>query len=451
MQEPAVPAAAEPIRVLIVDGQNNHGVWPQTTAIMQQILEDSGIFTVEVARTAREGVDPGFHPEFSRFDVVVSNYNGADWTDGTQQSFEKFVSEGGGFVVVHAADNAFPDWLAYNQMIGLGGWGGRSEKSGPWLYLDADGNPVRDEAPGGGGSHGAQHEFLVETRSAEHPVMRGLPPRWLHAQDELYDRLRGPAANIEILATAFSDPATGGSGRHEPMLMAIKFGQGRVFHMTLGHAEYSMQCAGFAAILQRSAEWVATGEVKQPVPERFPTEGETVRWWPRKGPEQAAIGNMPNAWRYGDIILASQPEEADFPELRKLGVKQAISLRQTRELAWDDAAVAEANGMKLERFPVSSPESLSDELLDQIRSRLSAASPGKPLLLYCGKAVRVGAVWAAWRAIDCQIDLDTAIQEGIALGMTAPGLQQRVREHVQARTADGNNPAQDPDPTGPGR
>ena len=97
----------------------------------------------------------------------------------------------------------------------------------------------------------------------------------MHAKDELYDRLRGPAENLHVLATAYSDPATRGAGFHEPMLMTISYGKGRVFHTTLGHALEAIQCVGFITTLQRGAEWAATGKVTQKVPSDFPTADKT--------------------------------------------------------------------------------------------------------------------------------------------------------------------------------
>jgi len=116
----------------------------------------------------------------------------------------------------------------------------------------------------------------METRAADHPIMKGLPPKWMHAKDELYDRLRGPARNVTVLASAFSDKKTGGTGLDEPLLLAINYGKGRVFHTAFGHSVEAMKCVGFATTLQRGAEWAVTGKVTLAVPQRFPTATEVV-------------------------------------------------------------------------------------------------------------------------------------------------------------------------------
>lgn len=268
-------AAVDKMAALVVDGQNNHACWPKTTRMMKKYLEDTGLFTVDVVTHASEGQDPAFKPAFAGYKVVVSNFGhgAAEWSAETKAALEAYVRDGGGFVVVHAADNAFPTWEAYNRMIGLGGWGGRNEASGPYVYFDESGRLVRDTRPGAGGSHGPQSEFPVVVRDGEHPVTKGMPASWMHAEDELYDSLRGPAENMAVLATAWS-PRT---KRHEPMIMTIGFGKGRVFHTPLGHETYSQECVGFITTFQRGCEWAATGEVTQAMPADFPGEKPSSR------------------------------------------------------------------------------------------------------------------------------------------------------------------------------
>src|ERR687884_492904 len=69
--------------------------------------------------------------------VAILNYDAPDerWPLRLKSSFERYVGGGGGLVVVHAADNAFPRWQAYNEMIGVGGWRNRTETAGPFWYM----------------------------------------------------------------------------------------------------------------------------------------------------------------------------------------------------------------------------------------------------------------------------------------------------------------------------
>ncbi|QDT60871.1 Trehalose utilization [Stieleria bergensis] len=295
-------SAAEKLKALIIDGQNNHSAWPQTTAMMKKYLTDTGKFDVDIARTkftwngrdllkkypagdgvAREDLkssksDPGFKPDFSQYDVVVSNFGhgAAAWPEATQKALHEFVSGGGGFVVIHAADNSFGDWNEYNQMIGLGGWGGRNEAAGPYVFYNNDGKLVRDESKGRGGAHGPQHEFQIVVREPEHPIVKGLPMGWMHTKDELYQELRGPASNMNVLATAYADPKFRGTDRHEPMLMTIDYGKGRVYHTPMGHAAEAVACVGFITTFIRGTEWAATGQVTlTDVPSDFPSSSKS--------------------------------------------------------------------------------------------------------------------------------------------------------------------------------
>ena len=299
----AVLGADAKMKALIIDGQNNHKVWPKSTIMMKQYLEETGLFEVEVDRTRflwrsdREAKylplagdfdseelpnpksDPDFKPNFKAYDVIISNFGwkAADLPEETQRALEKYMMNGGGFVSVHAADNAWPMWLEFNKMIGLGGWGGRNEKSGPYVYYNDDDELIRDTSPGGSGAHGPQHEFPITVRAADHPIMKGLPSVWLTSKDECYAKLRGPAENMTVLATGRDQNPKAPTKRHEPMLMAIDYGKGRVFHTTLGHDTPAFEGVGFITTFLRGCEWAASGKVTIPVPDDFPTAEATSR------------------------------------------------------------------------------------------------------------------------------------------------------------------------------
>jgi len=310
-----LPASAQDgkkIRVVIIDGQNNHD-WRATTPIMKKSLEDCGRFTVDVATSPQsptlakpnkpknekdvkamekykdalakyEAELPKFKEklkaaqaefaawqiDFTKYDVVVSNYNGQSWTKQINDGLEQRLKNGEiGLVIVHAANNAFGGWKEYNLMIGMG-W--RDAKFGERLKLDDSGKVIR--VPKGqdlGSGHRSGGNFAVVVRDTNHPITKGMPVEWMHAQDELYDNMRGPIENVHLLATAYSK----GTQAHEPMIWTVSYGKGRVFHTPMGHGAASMLCVGFQSTLQRGTEWSATGSVTLPIPANFPTATKT--------------------------------------------------------------------------------------------------------------------------------------------------------------------------------
>ena len=321
-------AKEEPLgkyKALIIDGSNNHYVWPKTTQMMKSYLEETGLFNVSIQRMDTvwlgEKYNPNrpmpykgyfaahpvanadqvvvkrplqkieFNADFGSFDLVLLNVGNETprWRAATETAFEDYMKNGGGLMVVHAANNAWGDWPAFNEMIGLGGWGGRDSTNGPAVYLDQELILQKNNADDVCATHGPESEYLVTTRAGDHPIMKGLPTTWLHAQDELYARMRGPFKNAVILATAYSDPilqtvpwdtTITGTGRHEPMLLTIEYGKGRVFHSAMGHFDYSQECVGFITTFQRGAEWVVSGKVSQVIPEDFPSSIEVSnRTW----------------------------------------------------------------------------------------------------------------------------------------------------------------------------
>src|SRR5499433_3793955 len=255
--------AAAPIRVMLLDGESagTYHKWRLTSPVLKKVLDETGLFAVDVVTAPPAGSEvSGFSPDFSRYQVVVMNYDAPDerWSAALKTSFENFVKNGGGLVAVHAADNAFSKWTAFNEMIGVGGWRDRNESAGPFWYV-REGRVVADTTPGAAGSHGIRTPFAIDVREPQHPIMKGLPARWMHQGDELYARLRGPGKNMTVLATAYSDPANKGSGHDEPQLMVLSFGKGRIFHTTWGHDVNALSSVDFVVTFQRGVEWAATG------------------------------------------------------------------------------------------------------------------------------------------------------------------------------------------------
>lgn len=193
------------IKTLILTGANNHD-WRRSSPFVRDLLEKTGKFQVEIAENPSERLEDA--AALAGYDLFFSDYHGPEWSPAAQENFAAAVHGGKGFVVLHAADNAFPGWVEYEKMVGL-------------LWRE-------------GTSHGDYHEFEVTIRDHEHPITRGLPD--FKIWDELYHNLiHMHEVPYHVLATAFSNPDFRGTGKDEPVMVVTEYGSGRVFHMVLGH------------------------------------------------------------------------------------------------------------------------------------------------------------------------------------------------------------------------
>jgi hypothetical protein len=236
---------------------------------------------VDVSTSPADAAAPGWdrwRPDFSAYDVVVQTCNdiggGPSWPAPVRESFEKFVRRGGGVYVWHSGNNAFPDWPAYNDIIGIG-W--RKRDFGHALVVSDDGKVAR--IPPGQGEdtgHGPRFDALVR-RIGDHAIHAGLPRAWLAADIEVYYHVRGPAKNVAVLSFA-REPRT---GLNWPIEWTVRFGRGRVYTSTLGHVwkgdvqPVTVRDAGVQTLLVRALQWLAKRPVTWPVPEDFPTATAT--------------------------------------------------------------------------------------------------------------------------------------------------------------------------------
>jgi type 1 glutamine amidotransferase len=253
-------AAERKLSALIVDGMNNHD-WAAGTRAIRSILEGSGRFTVDVATYPQK-------PDFSHYDVVVNNFNGGHldsgtrWPHETEIALEKYVRDGGGLVVFHAANNAFLNWPEYNDMIGLG-W--REKTFGPGLAVVGGKVVTVPKGSGLAPGHGPRHDFELFLLDKDHAITRGLPAHWTHRSEQLTHGQHGPAQGLTVLTYAFSEVSQQG----EPMDWIKQYGKGRVYTTMLGHtwkdeANPNLDDISFQALLARGTEWAATGKVTLP-------------------------------------------------------------------------------------------------------------------------------------------------------------------------------------------
>ncbi|MEC7582941.1 MAG: family 16 glycoside hydrolase [Planctomycetota bacterium] len=259
------------IQALVVSGANNHD-WRWTSPEIERVLEETGMFDVEI--TYEPGKDLASPGKLDNIDVLVLDYNGPRWGDSAEQAFLKAVRDGTGVAVIHAANNAFPGWQEYEELVGL-----------CWRK---------------GTGHGRYHAFDVHVVDPTHPITKGMDDIRMHP-DELYHRLlHTPGSEFRVLMSAYSEPKTGGTGRHEPMVTAAQFGKGRVFHTPLGHtwsnnvpSRASWTDPQLRRLVARGTEWAATGEVTlDPRPVNWLDEKER-----KEGFELLFNGRNLDGWR----------------------------------------------------------------------------------------------------------------------------------------------------------
>ena len=270
---PLAHAQQPRLKALILTGESDtlYHDWRASTPFVREVLEHTGRFDVKVVEQA-PGITAG---TLQPFDVLVLNYLGPRWGPQSEKAVEEAVRSGRGLISFHGVtygpfygmqfDAAAQRWNA-------GPAGDRGWEAYPAL-IGARWQPANI-------GHGRRHVFPVKWVNREHPISAGLEPTFL-ANDELYHRL-DLLPGTTVLATAFSDPATGGTGKDEPIVWTAAFGKGRTVHLTLGHDLSAMSQPGFETTFARGAEWAATGRVapvqaaeKKPVRVRVVTGGHT--------------------------------------------------------------------------------------------------------------------------------------------------------------------------------
>jgi uncharacterized protein len=246
-------APAGKVRGLILTGESDtqYHNWRVSTPFLRNLLESTGRFEVKVEEQPAGITVDTLRP----FDLIVLNYMGPRWGAGSEAAVAEFVRGGKGILSFHG--------VTYGPLCGMVfDAASRQWKAGPdegWPdYASLLGARWKPANVG----HGRRHVFPVKWTEPAHPIARGMAPEFV-ANDELYHRL-DLLPGTQVLATAYSDPGTGGTGKDEPIIWTTAFGKGRSVHLTLGHDLAAMSQPGFVAAFARAAEWAGTQQVTLP-------------------------------------------------------------------------------------------------------------------------------------------------------------------------------------------
>jgi uncharacterized protein len=226
------------IKTLLITGENNHD-WARSAPFCRDLMEHTRRFDVDLTEDPSETLADG--AALSKYQLLFVDYNGPSWAKEAKRNFVDAVRNGAGVCILHAANNAFEGWTEYEELCVL-------------MWREAS-------------NHGSYHKFNVTFTDQEHPITKGLSTVMKDHPDELYANLAHMHDSPHhVLATAYSSPESGGTGKEEPVLLVKTYGEGRVFHCILGHVWEggpmdTFENPDFQHVLLRGCEWAATGTV----------------------------------------------------------------------------------------------------------------------------------------------------------------------------------------------
>jgi len=241
-----------PKKIAVLTGASEHD-WQRASKLCGQILEETGHF--EVCYYDNPSLFLSHRDGIKDFDLFVVIYNGLRWGQLAEDNFIEAVKNGCGVVILHSTNNGFKGWSEFESLCALM-WRRETQI--------INGNTYRV-----GTGHGTYHNFDIVLTDLNHPITQGLPKILQNHPDELYHNLKHMHdAPYHVIATAYSSPEQGGTGKHEPVVFVRNYGKGRIFHTTLGHTwpgepPDSLQSTAFKLLLVRGSKWaVRQGHLK---------------------------------------------------------------------------------------------------------------------------------------------------------------------------------------------
>jgi len=220
--------------LLLTGGQREHHGYRDQALYLSNVLEDTGRYAVTLCEDAALLETPALQ----KYDILIVNADRRDpefkFTEAQQRALLAYVKAGHGYVSIHGADNAAPDWLPeWKEMLG----GIFSHRGLP------DGKTKKGL-------------FTVKITDTSSSITRGLSD--FELADELYYHMQ-MLPDIQPLATIDYDDGTW------PVAWTRTFGTGRVFHTPLGHRDFGpgkadpMSNPNLSRLFVQGVDWVAQG------------------------------------------------------------------------------------------------------------------------------------------------------------------------------------------------
>lgn len=219
--------------LLLTGGQREHHGYREQALYLASALEDTGRFQVTLAEDAALLLTPAME----KYDLIIVNADRRDpefkFTKDQQEALLDWVKSGHGYVSIHGADNAAPDWIpAWREMLG-----------GVFSHIGLPDSKTR------------KGTFAIKIVDTQSPITKGLTD--FELKDELYYNIQ-MQPGVEPLATTEYNGTW-------PVAWTRVYGQGRVFHTPLGHRDFGpgkddpLRNPNLLKLVTQGTQWVAEG------------------------------------------------------------------------------------------------------------------------------------------------------------------------------------------------
>jgi len=169
------------------------------------------------------------------YDVIVLYNYERQITPKQQANFLKLLDKGVGLVILHHANDAYPNWPEYSKIAGVE-W-----HAGPWEQ-----NGVKMAASGWRGGV----KFKVHVADPNHPITRGLTD--YDFVDETYCRTSVDPGVHALLTT--DEPSS------DKTIGWVKtYRNSRVFYIQSGHDQSAYRNPNYRTLVVRAIRWTASG------------------------------------------------------------------------------------------------------------------------------------------------------------------------------------------------